>query len=170
MPDSCLCRNWTPAWRAANRTVCFPDGIGVAGRHYLSVGTAAIEEVIQNELLCRAVYGPCTHTLQNPEREEVIAETYVYVARSLMIVVSGIDVVSYRQIILEHHLYYVVVHIRIFVVDGYAGGKHIPQYHPFAGMSGNRFVVAGRITAFHCFGYADERFDISFFSDSFIWS
>ena len=80
-----------------------------------------------------------------------------------MIVVSGVDVVSYRQIILEHHLYYVVVHIRIFVVDGYAGGKHIPQYHPFAGMSGNRFVVAGRITAFHCFGYADERFDISFF-------
>ena len=34
-----------------------------------------------------------------------------------MVVMSGVDVVSHRQIILEHHLYYMVVHVRIFIVD-----------------------------------------------------
>ena len=74
----------------------------------------------------------------------------------------GVDVVSHRQIILEHHLYYMVVHVRIFIVDGNAGRKHVPQYHPFAGVPGNRFVVAWGIAAFHCFGYAGERFYVSF--------
>ena len=79
-----------------------------------------------------------------------------------MVVMPGVDVVSHRQIILEHHLYYMVVHVRIFIVDGNAGRKHVPQYHPFAGMPGNRFVVAWGIAAFHCFGYAGERFYVSF--------
>ena len=139
------------------------DRVSVAGGHYLSVRAAAIQEVVQHELLCRVVYGSCSHALQDPEGEEVIAETYVHVACPLMIVMSGIDVVPYRQVILEHHLYHVVVHVRIFVIDGYAGRKHVSQYHPFAGVSGNRFVVAWRVATFHRLGYADERFHVRFF-------
>ena len=135
----------------------------IARRHQHSVGTPAVDNVVEYEPRRRAVNATGSHLIQNPQRKEVAGKADMYIIRALVIVLPFVEIVACRNIITIEHGNDMIVHIGIFIINGNACRQHIAHNHPLRRMPRYGLVIAWRITAFHTLCQTDKFFDISLF-------